>query len=40
MQLNEDFKDVLEEAISNNEILNYPFDSLSKFMSTENISRW
>ena len=35
MQLNEEFKNVLEDAISNNEIFNYPFDSLSKFMSTE-----
>ena len=35
MQLNEEFKSVLEEAISNNEIFNYSFDSLSKFMSTE-----
>ncbi len=33
--LNEEFKSVLEEAISNNEIFNYSFDSLSKFMSTE-----
>jgi hypothetical protein len=35
MQLNEEFKNVLEEAISNSEIFNYPLDSLSKFMSTE-----
>ena len=35
MQLNEEFKNVLQEAISNKEIFNYPFDSLSKFMSTE-----
>jgi len=35
LQLNKEFKNVLEEAISNNEILNYPFDSLSKFMSTK-----
>ena len=35
MQLNEEFKSILEEAISNNEIFNYSFDSLSKFMSTE-----
>ena len=32
--LNEDFKNVLEEAISKSEIFNYPFDSLSQFMST------
>ena len=35
LQLNKEFKNILEEAISNNEILNYPFDSLSKFMSTK-----
>ena len=35
MQLNEEFKNALEEAISNSEIFNYPLDSLSKFMSTE-----
>ena len=35
MQLNVEFKNVLEEAISNSEIFNYPLDSLSKFMSTE-----
>ena len=35
MQLNDEFKNVLEEAISNSEIFNYPLDSLSKFMSTE-----
>ncbi len=35
LQLNKEFKNVLEEAISNYEIFNYPFDSLSKFMSTE-----
>ncbi len=35
MQLNEEFKNVLEEAISNSEIFNYSLDSLSKFMSTE-----
>tara|TARA_X000000950_G_scaffold84553_1_gene106383 strand:+ start:145 stop:993 length:849 start_codon:yes stop_codon:yes gene_type:complete len=34
MELNEEFKAILKEAISNKEAFNFPFDSLSNFMST------
>ena len=34
MELNEEFKAILKEAISNEEAFNFPFDSLSNFMST------
>ena len=34
MELNEEFKTILKEAISNEEAFNFPFDSLSNFMST------
>ena len=34
MELNEEFKAILKVAISNKEAFNFPFDSLSNFMST------
>ena len=34
MKMNDEFKSNLQKALLNKEIFNYPFDSLSKFMST------
>ena len=34
MELNSEFKTILHQAILINEAFDYPFDSLSKFMST------